>query len=160
MEDLELLNIVEYGFNNYIDDKLNNKFGLMEYYSLTDLEPNQLSRVARRNKKASLATTLLKFSEDFYWLRQPVKMDEKLKLLHAVAGHELTQDEKLTIHDKLKEEGFPLIEGIFNYAARLFVTQGIDSISKEQIREKIVKFYNDAHGVKSNKSTSNKTLVK
>lgn len=160
MENLELLNIVEYGLKAYRDDKLDSKFGLAEYYALTDLEPNQLSRVARRNKKASLANSLLKFADDYYWLRQPVKMDEKLRLLHAVAGHELTQDEKLTIYDKLKEEGFPIMEGIFNYAARLFVTQGVDSISKEKIREKVVNYYNEAHGIKSNKSTDNKVLVK
>lgn len=160
MEDLELLNIVEWGLRAYRDKNLGNKFGLMEYYSLTDLEPNILARMARRNKKASLANSLLKFTEDFYWLRQEINMSEKLRLLHAAGGHELTADEKLSIYDKIKEEGYPTIEGIFNYSARLFVSQGIDSISKEEIRTRVIDSYNDAYGIKTEKSTSTKTLVK
>ena len=66
-------------------------------------------------------------------------MTEKLRLMHAAAGHELTADEKLTIYDKIKEEGFPTQEGIYNYAARLFVTQGVEAISKEEIVLIIVK---------------------
>ena len=132
----------------------------MEYYSLTDLEPNVLARMARRNKKASLANSLLKFTEDYYWLRQNVNMTEKLRLMHAAAGHELTADEKLTIYDKIKEEGFPTQEGIYNYAARLFVTQGVEAISKEEIRTRIMTSYNDAFGIKTEKTTTSKTLVK
>ncbi len=160
MEDLELLNLVEWGLKSYRDEKLGNKFGLMEYYSLTDLEPNILARMARRNKKASLANSLSKFTEDFFWLRQEINMSEKLRLLHAAGGHELTADEKLSIYDKIKEEGYPTFEGIFNYSARLFVSQGIDSISKEEIRTKIIDSYNSAHGIKIEKSTSTKTLIK
>lgn len=160
MEDLELLNIVEWGLKSYRDKNLGNKFGLMEYYSLTDLEPNVLARMARRNKKASLANSLSKFTEDFFWLRQEIKMSEKLRLLHAAGGHELTADEKLSIYDKIKEEGYPTFEGIFNYSARLFVSQGIDSISKEKIRTKIIDSYNSAHGIKTEKPTSTKTLIK
>ena len=160
MEDLELLNIVEWGLRAYRDKNLGNKFGLMEYYSLTDLEPNILARMARRNKKASLANSLLKFTEDFYWLRQEINMSEKLKLLHAAGGHELTADEKLSIYDKIKEEGYPTFEGIFNYSARLFASQGIDSISKEEIRTRVIDSYNSAHGIKAEKPISTKTLVK
>ena len=160
MEDLELLNIVEWGLKSYRDKNLSNKFGLMEYYSLTDLEPSVLARMARRNKKASLANRLSKFIEDFFWLSQEIKMSEKLRLLHAVGGHELTADEKLSIYDKIKEEGYPTFEGIFNYSARLFVSQGIDSISKEKIRTKIIDSYNSAHGIKTEKPTSTKTLIK
>ena len=160
MEDLELLNIVEWGLKSYRDKNLGNKFGLMEYYSLTDLEPNVLARMARINKKVSLANSLSKFTEDFFWLRKKIKMSEKLRLLHAVGGHELTADEKLSIYDKIKEEGYPTFEGIFNYSARLFVSQGIDSISKEKIRTKIIDSYSSAHGIKTEKPTSTKTLIK
>lgn len=160
MDDLELLNVVEWGLRAYRDEKLGNKFGLMEYYALTDLEPNLLARSARRNKKASLANSLLKFTEDYYWLRQEVNMSEKLRLLHAAAGHELTSDEKLTIYDKLKEEEFPTQEGVYNYAARLFVTQGVEVISKEEIRTRVINAYNSAFGIKTEKTTSSKTLIK
>lgn len=160
MEELELLNVIEWGLRAYRDKKLDNKFGLMEFYSLTDLEAKQVARLARKYKKASLANSVLKFNEDYYWLRQNVNMSEKLRLMHAAAGHELTADEKLTIYEKLQSEGFPNQEGVFNYAARLFVTEGVDSISKEGIKTRVMTAYNEAHGIQPKTTTSQKTLVK
>jgi len=160
MTDLELLKVVDYAFREYKDDKLGNKFGLMEYYSLTDLDPNELAKLARRHDKVSLSNSLLKFDNAFSWLKLEAPMNERLRLYHAVAGHELTPEDKLTICDKLKSEGYPLMDGIYNYAARIYVTQGVDAISKEVISDKIIKFYNKRHSVKIDKSQSEKVLVK
>ena len=65
MPELELLNVVEYSLRAYHDSKLGNKFGLMEYYSITDLDPNELSKLARMYNKINLSNSLLIFNNTF-----------------------------------------------------------------------------------------------
>lgn len=160
MDEKELLNIVEHSLRLYKDEDLGNRFGLMEYYSLTDLSPIELSKIARKNKKISLCNSLTKFNEDNYWLRQPVKMNEKFTHFHSINGHELTEDEKLTIYEKMQQENYPLLEGIYCYAARVYVNKGVDAISKEQVREKVKNFYNVTRGLKTPREVESKLLVK
>ena len=68
-------------------------------------------------------------------------MDERLTMFHSVKGYELTQDDKLSIYQKLTDEGYPLIDSVFDMAARYYVEFGIDSISKEQIRNDVKSSY-------------------
>lgn len=137
----ELLDLIEYAMKQYRSNTFGRRAGFIEYYSLTDIPPKELAAIARRQGRKSLSVVLTSFDSDSYYQTREVRMNERLNLFHSVKGYELTQDDKLSIHQKLVSEGYPLIDSIFDMAARYFVEFGIDSISKEQIKEDISSSY-------------------
>jgi len=149
MEIKDLLKVVGYAINFYRDNEYNNKFGLMEYYSLTDIEPRELAKYAREDNNKYLSSSIIHFDVNNYWLKVEVNMKQKFKFHHSINGYELTDEDKLTIFEKLKSENLPLMEGIFDYAAIQYVTKGVDSISKEQIKNKVIEAYNASHNIRT-----------
>lgn len=141
MEINELLDVVEYSIKNYYNDKSKTKFNLIEYYSLTDMKPKELERIAHAQGRNSAVLWLRDFGYRYFWSMQETDVPQRLKLFHAIGEYELTADDKLSIVDKLKEEGYPIYEGIYNSAARIFVHEGIDAISKEKISKQVTEFY-------------------
>lgn len=158
----ELLNVVEFCLLFYKDDQLQNKFGLMEYYSLTDLSILQLAGKAKKAHRHGLALRLSHFNEDLYWLKQNTKLEDKINSYYSIWGHELTPEEKIDVCAKIKEEGYPEMDGIYNYSCRLYISQGFDAISKSKIKEKLINFYNanNENKIIINKESKNKTLIK
>lgn len=152
MSNENLLKIVEYGLGKYRNSQTNVKMNLIEYYSLTDLEPHSLESLAYKENQDELAKQIHRFGMENYWARKAVDMSEKLRLTHSIRGHELTQDEKLTIFEKLLSEGYPIVEGIYNVAARIYVNEGIDAVSKEKISEPLI----TGAGLSSKANTSKK----
>jgi hypothetical protein len=141
----EVLDVVEFGFKYYRNPKSGNRINLLEYYALTDLTPKQLSKEASSAKKYALNFYLAEFDEQCFFLQRPLDMDARLRLFHAFKGRELTADDKLTIKEKLEQEGFPLFDGVYDLAARYYVESGVDSITKENVRRTIITCYNSAH---------------
>lgn len=146
----EVLDVVEYGIKYYRNPKTGNKMNLMEYYSFTDLSPKELGKVALSNKRAMLNLALINMHDKCYWQLKPLDMSARLRLFHSIKGRELTADDKLTIRDKLQQEGFPLVDGVYDIAARYYVEGGVDSISKENIRNAVILSYNKAHNLEEN----------
>lgn len=137
----ELFDVLEYAIKHYIAlDGV--KFGVMEYYSLTDISPRELSKIALPKRGKQFTVLLGMFAENNYWHLNKLNVGSKLKLFHSVHDYELTEEDKLTIISKIQEEGYPLVEGIFDKSARLFVTKGVEAISKEYIRKEILNDYN------------------
>jgi len=141
----EVLNLLEFGFKYYRNPKTGNRINLLEYYSITDLTPKQLSKEAANIKKHLLNFYLTSFDEKCFFLQRPLDIEARLRLFHSVKGKELTADDKLTIKEKLEQEGFPLFDGVFDLAARYYVESGVDAITKENIRKTIITSYNNAH---------------
>lgn len=139
--DDELLDLIEYAMKQYRSTTFGRRAGFMEYYSLTDIPPRELAAIARRQGRRSLSVVLTSFDSASYYQTREVKMDERLTMFHSVKGYELTQDDKLSIYQKLIDEGYPLIDSVFDMAARYYVEFGIDSISKEQIRDDVNSSY-------------------
>ena len=141
MEINELLDVVEYSIKNYYNDQAKTKFSLIEYYSLTDIKPTHLEKIAHSIGRNSSVLWLRDFGLQYSWLLQDINVSQRLNNFHAIGNYELTTDDKLSIIDKLKEEGYPLCEGVYNSAARIFVHEGIDAISKEKISKQVTEFY-------------------
>lgn len=156
MKKQELYVLLEKELKKRSNVGINEKFNLLDYYSFTSLKPEELAVVARTDKKPSLALNLITFGETFSWLSREINMNDRLKNFYSIYGHEFTPDEKLTIYEKIREEGYPLIDGVYDVAARMYVMEGIDAISKEKIREKVVARNTDAKTA----SSQNKKLVK
>lgn len=138
----EVLNAVEYGIKGYYNKNTSKKMNLLEYYSITDITPRELSTIAGNMGRQGLHFVIREYNEINYWLQKPLDLPSRLKLFYSVKGYELTPDDKIAIADKLKEEGFPLLDGIFDLAIRYYCQSGIESISKEKIRNDFIKEYN------------------
>ena len=143
----EVLDVIEYGVKYYRNPITGNKINLIEYYSLTDLSPVELGKIALANKRPMLNLALREFDDKCYWLLKPVDMEARLRLFHSIKGRELTADDKLTIKEKLEQEGFPFVDGVYDIAARLYVNSGVDSISRENIRNSMISNYNKVHRI-------------
>ena len=149
----ELLNIVDYGISFYSDDHLGNRFTVLEYYALTDVEPLNLKKVALAKNRRSTALKLQIFDEKNLWNYSNVDMNSRLRLEHSIRGRELTIEDKILIKDFIEKEGYPLIDGVFDMVARHYVELGIESASKENISSKVIATYNNAENkVKDTKS--------
>lgn len=157
----ELIDIIEYGIKYYRDSRDDIRFGLMEYFSLTDIEPNDLAKIASKEKTRGVSVCIRTFSENSYWVLKEIDISSKMHHFHSVKDHEMQPDEKLAVVEKLESEGFPIREGVYNRAVYLYVTRGIDSISKERIREEVINAYNGAKGIHSTlTNTGSKVLIK
>lgn len=156
------LKVMEYAVKFYRDEELSRRFSLIDYYALSDISPKELAAVARKQKSVSTSVALVAFDNNTYYGSRPVNMAERLTCFHSVKGYELTVDDKMAIYDKLSQEGYPLMTGIYDVAARYYVMYGIDSISKENIRGKIIESYNTAKGISTVKEEKSnvKVLVK
>lgn len=143
----ELLDVVDYAIGRYKSKALGNRFSLLEYFSLTDIEPRDLTKIANNNKRRNLGNRISAFAENHYFGLCKVDMGKKLRNFHSIHGYELTPDDKLNIEMKLAEEKLPLIEEIYDLAARYYVDKGVDYISKEAIRNSVIESYNKARGI-------------
>ena len=148
MQEKDLLDVIEYGIKFYRDKKLGNRFSLLEYYSLTDIKPLDLSRIAYQQKRVSVGLALRLFSEKYFWLSRPLDMESRLNLNHSIKGHELTPDDKFLIKNAIEQEEYPLIDGVFDMIARHYVNQGIESVTKDIISAQVISAYNNAKGIK------------
>jgi len=149
----QTLDIIEFGIKNYKNPKTNKKLNLLEYYSFTDLSPRDLATLANGKENTGLAFYLREYHEKVYFGLEPLNLEARLGLFHSIRGHVLTADEKLTIKEKLEEEGYPLIDGVFDMAARYYVEGGIDSISKENVQSTVL------NQVSKSKSATAKKLI-
>lgn len=134
----ELLDVIEYGLTYYRSESSNQAMNLIEYFSFTDITPLELSKLAFKQENRKMGLYLLDFSERNYWLLKPLDLSKKLNLYHSIKDYVLTPEDKINIKEKLEQEGYPLLEGVFDQAARSYVTEGIDSISREKIRDSII----------------------
>ena len=141
----EVLDVIEYGIKYYRSANFI-RFGVIEYYSLTDIHPGDLSKIAQCKRGQSLGSALRIFAERQYWNLNEIKEETRLATFYSIHDHELTKDEKLSIISKMKDEGFPLIDGIFDASARIFMSKGIEGISREKIRKDVINEYNFATG--------------
>ena len=139
----ETLNVIDFGMRHYKNATTGKKMNLLEYYSVTDITPIELSDYAYRNGSKSTAIVLRTYDERVFWNSRPLNMISRLSLFYSIRGYELTPEDKLAIRDKLEVEGFPLMEGIFDLAARKYVSEGIEAISKSKIRDEIITSYNE-----------------
>ena len=87
--------------------------------------------------------TILNFYELHYWGIRDLNMKERFNNYHAFHGIELTHDDKLSIYQKMVDEGYPLLEGIYDRAAYYYANN--IEFSKEEIRDKIIGAYNKQH---------------
>lgn len=138
----DLFDVIEYGFKYYINDKTNQKISWLEYFSLVDVNPKELAKIASAHGFNSLAVCLRGCNFKSYWHLREIDVEERLSSRHSINGYELTQDDKLTIIEKLKEEDLPLLNGIYDVAVRQFVIEGIDALSKDYVRDNIIDSYN------------------
>lgn len=150
----QLLEVMEYSFLNHYKNKA--RFGLLQYFSLTDIAPRQLSKIAASKKKRTLSRLLGQFSDQNIWRLKELELEKSISLLHSIHGHVVTQQEKLDVVEKLKEETFPVLEGTLMEGSRYYVCDGIDAISKEQIQSELLECY---HTYCDENQSSNKPYV-
>ena len=136
----ELLEVIEYSFVDHYKNKT--RFGLLQYFSLTDIMPIPLSKIALSKGKRSLARFLNKFDDQNYWNLNELDLEKNIRLLHSVRGHVVTQQEKLNVVEKLKEEAFPLLEGTLMEGSRYYVCKGLAAISKKKKKKELLDSYN------------------
>lgn len=158
----EILNYVEFGIKRYRNDETGRKMNLLEYFCFTDLTPKELGKVARSKKRVGLAICLKEFEDACYWHLRPLEIEKRMKLFFSINDRELTPEDKLTMRDKLAEEGFPLCDGVFDFSARYYIKGGAEAISKEQIRNNIISKYNEYYDIFPATKTEeiNKVLMK
>lgn len=147
MDIKEVLDLVEFGLKYYRNAETGKRMNLMEYYSVTDLSPKDLGKVALKHGRQTLNIYLREYDDQYYWHMKPLDMQLRMRLFHSVKGRALTAEDKLTIKEKMEQENFPLTDGVFDFAARQYVINGVDSISKEQIRNRIITSFNKAHSI-------------
>lgn len=71
----ELLEVIEYSFVDHYKNKT--RFGLLQYFSLTDIMPIPLSKIALSKGKRSLARFLNKFDDQNYWNLNELDLEKK-----------------------------------------------------------------------------------
>lgn len=140
MNTKETINLIAYAIKKYHDEETNRGFSLLEYYSITDVSPRCLAREANKKKMCSQATTILNFLDMQYWNTRELNMEQRFKHYHAFNGTELTNDDKLSIFEKISGEGYPLIDGVYDRAAYNYANNV--EYTKEVIKNKIINAYN------------------
>lgn len=158
MDIKETINIISYAIKQYKSDDLKMRFSLLEYYSITDIPPFELSKIAFRSKMNSQGQAIYNFADSNFWNQKDVDIPEKLRCFHSFNGKELTNDDKLTIIDKINEEGYPLIDGIYNRTAFCYANNY--NFAKESIREKVLNDYYNKNSRIGQKQTEAKVLKK
>ena len=143
IETIELLNIVEFSIKHAYDKQRNSKLKLIEYFSLTDLKPNELAGLGYNCRGMGKCNFLIKYTSENYFALVQANVQNSINGRFVYNGYELTLEEKMDILEKLKSEGYPMLEGIVNEAKRLYIDEGIDAISKEKIKERLLKNYNE-----------------
>ena len=146
----DLLNIFNYRVKVHKEGKYTKNLSLLEYYSLTDIEFKKMARIAYDHQLKSLAAYFRDFANKQYMLFKQLDITEELNSYHSIRGYELTADDKLTVFEKLRQENFPLLSGVYEVAVKYYVAEGVEGISKEKIRQDIIYLYNTSH---------NKTLI-
>jgi len=172
----KFLNVMEYGIK-YYSAGLRHKFTMLEYYALTDLTPSELAMVAqgleterraagkpltlsdkKRNSRISLA--LRCFDLKYEWENSPLKIDEVMRCNHSICGREITQEDKLTIINTLKQEGYPLVRGVYYPAVHNYYEKGAEGLLKENIINDIYNAYCDKKKIKRTDDVKIKSLTK
>lgn len=143
MEDKELLKLIDVNLRKHYKKK--SRFDFLQYFSLTDMKPDELRKFASKNGEKALARLLLDYGDNNFWNFKKLDLEQHLRCLHSINGHALTETEKRMVAQKLQEEGFPLLEGTMIDGSRYYMTKGIDAISKEQIRENLIIENNSEH---------------
>lgn len=154
----ETVDLVMFAVQKYRDQDTKRGFSLLEYYSITELSPIELVREANKIKLSSRCATILNFHEKNFWNSMELKMDDRFKHFHSFNGVELTQNDKLSIYERLISKGYPLLEGVYDREA-YFYANNFD-FSKEEIKERIVTAYNNANPNKKITDTTTKKDVK
>ena len=73
-------------------------------------------------------------------------MDARFNNFHSFNGVELTNDDKLTIYERISSKGYPLLEGIYDREAYCYANNF--DFTKEQIRGKVIDAYNSMNSSK------------
>jgi len=139
MDIKEIIDLVAFGIKRYQEEGTGKRFSLMEYYSITNISPAELAKIAYSNRMQSQGTAILMFSDAQYWLTKDIDIVEKLNHHHSFNNVVLTRNDKLAIVDKMISEEYPLLEGIYNRAA-YYHAYGIN-FSKEMIKNKLEDAY-------------------
>lgn len=158
MDIKETINVIDYGIKYYHDKNLNMGFTALEYYSITDIPPEELSKIAYKSKMTSQGLAILNFCDKHYWNLKEINKEEKIRNLHSFNGVELTADDKLSIIDKLKRENYPLIEGIYGRTAFLYANN--IEFTKESIRQAVLDDYEHKTSKKQKQSSNNQKVLK
>jgi len=159
MEIKTLLDIVNYSINNYKNEE-GNRFSVIDYFSLCDIKVIDLSHIAITSNRKDVSRKLVGFNQKSFLGLLDLDIPQKMKDLHSINGVVLTDEDKLTIIEKIKAEGFPLVEGIYNYVARQYILHGIDSISRDRIRDRVIQNYVGETPNKAEKEQSIRRLLK
>lgn len=137
----QLLDIIEWATKYYIDEKRGTRFGLMEYFSLTDLKPIELADIAVKHKRGKDSIRLREFAAKHFWGLLKSDLNKRVNLFHSVNGYVLTEEDKLDVFTKLQREGFPPLEGIIDKGFSYYVKEGIDSICMTDFRDSVIRSY-------------------
>lgn len=140
----ETIKIISQGIRYYESD-LGIRFSLLEYYAFTDITPDELAKEAYKEKMRPAATTITKFRDKNFWNSINLNVEETISLYHSINGKELSENDKRIIIETLKDEGYPLLDGIYRVAARNYVNFGVESILKENVRQRVLgkKYHED-----------------
>lgn len=140
MELEELFSVIEYGIKYYYGMS-GNRFSMLEYYALTDISPRELGSAAKKMKELGKAAAFRDFAFKYEWKNRNINMESRLSLFHSINDYVLTKEDKLAIYTKLCEEKYPLTNAVFDMAAYHYVNCGIDSLSKDVIKEHLMNSY-------------------
>lgn len=133
----ETIKVITQGIRYYESD-LGIGFSLLEYYAFTDIEPAELAKLTHKNKLGSTAATIVKFRDRNFWNSINLNVEETINLYHSINNKELSKNDKKIIIETLDKEGYPLLDGIYRIAARYYVNFGVESILKENVRERVL----------------------
>ena len=135
----------------YNDPEFRNHFGLFEYYSMTDMSPKELAKVARKFGNVSLAANLIEFDVKQFWHSIETNETKIMACDQIVNSKCFLKKDKLTIIETLDKEGYPLIDGVYYGASRRYGYYGVKGILKETTRNKLIEFYCQSKGINVDK---------
>ncbi len=117
-------------------------FTLLHYYAFTELDPQELSTYASKKRRNSLAVGIRNFGQKA--TKYAKKLDEEKVQCCNFGNNErvLTKEELNIIYEKMKYEGYPLLDVVFFEACKRYFLSGIDAISKQNVRKEIIAIRN------------------
>lgn len=139
-----VLDVIHCSIRYYNNKDIGGKrFSLLEYYSFTDVCPKDLARIAYKKNRRDLSTALRVFDNKWFGASKKINIKSRLSNGHSIRGVELDALDKIRIYKKLAEEGYPLLDGVYERAAFYYMIYGIDSLSKENVRNRVFDSYFD-----------------
>lgn len=146
----ETLDIIDFGLKYYEKGTCNGKpkrINLLEYFAITPYLPSELSRIAFYKKRNGLGATITEFKTKYWTKLLPLDMEARVNCFYSKNGHVFTPEEKYDICGKLMSEGYPILEGVWEQAARVYMEKGLDGISKSEVSKNLLEAYNNFYGI-------------